>query len=216
MNYAKNDFRALLAAVMILAGSILTGCQSNNSSYDNGSIKSEPPAGDATTMDSTQGNPVNESMTSGDNVSDRPVDNTAAMPTKKGTKGKASINIKRMNRDRPSMMVPDAEGVYARTDIMPLYPGGEKALQQYIENNIEYPQEAIDQGAEGDIRIAFTVNEKGKVTNVKAVDDNNTEYTLKQEAIDVISKMPDWTPGTVKGKKVKTRLYMPISFQIIE
>lgn len=213
MNYAKNNWRALAAAVVIVAASILTGCQSNN---DKRSIES-PPAGDATTIDSTQGSRINESTTSQDNVSDRPTDHpTTAVPKKKGTRGKASINFKRMNSDRPSITVPDAEGVYARTDVMPAYPGGNDALQRYIEEHIEYPQEAIDQGAEGDIRIAFTVDEKGKVTNVKAVDDNNTEYTLKQEAIDVISSMPDWTPGTVKGKKVKTRLYLPISFQIIE
>ena len=213
MNYENNNWRALAAAVMIVAGSILTGCQSNN---DKRSIDS-PPGGDATTMDSTQGSRVNESTTSRDNVSDRPADNSSTvMPKKKGTRGKASINIRRMNSERPSIMAPDAEGVYARTDIMPVYPGGEEALQRYVEENIEYPQEAIDQGAEGSIRIAFTVDEKGKVTNVKAVDDTNTEYTLKQEAIDVISRMPDWTPGAVKGKKVKTRLYLPISFQIIE
>jgi len=97
-----------------------------------------------------------------------------------------------------------------------MFPGGEAALQKFVEDNIEYPNEAIEQGAEGDIKIAFTVDEKGKVTNVKAIDNNNTEYGMKEEAIAVMNKMPAWTPGTVKGKKVKTRMQLPISFQIVE
>lgn len=228
MNYAQNNWRSLFAALSIVAGSLLIGCQSNNNSYDNGPINSEAPAGDATTMDSTQGTAVNESPTSGDHTSERPMDNTVVpgadrrtdnsnvMPRKKGTRGKASLNMKDMPVVKTSVAVRDADGVYSRADIAPMYPGGEDALRRYVEDNIEYPEDAIEQGAEGDIRIAFTVDEKGNVTNVKAMNENNTEYTLKQEAIDVISKMPDWTPGKVKGKAVKTRMYMPISFQIIE
>lgn len=218
MKYEKNTWKALLAAGMVVAGSILTGCQNNNNSYDNGTINREAPAGDATTMDSTQGTAVNESMTSRDNVSDRPVSDAGSTATapKKGTRGKASVNMKRMAAETSSMAVRDADGVYSRADVMPMFPGGEKALQQFVEDNIGYPEEAVEEGTEGDIRVVFTVNEKGKVTNVQAMHPDNTLYSLKEEAVAAMNRMPDWTPGKVKGRNVKTRMTLPISFQIIE
>ncbi|HEX4851240.1 MAG TPA: hypothetical protein VFV08_10555 [Puia sp.] len=35
-----------------------------------------------------------------------------------------------------------------------------------------------------------------------------------EEAISVVSRMPDWKPGKVKGKSVKSRLELPITFQL--
>jgi periplasmic protein TonB len=218
MNTQKYNWKHLLIASMVVTGIVMTGCESND--YKKRSIENEAPAGDATTMDTTQGTEVNESMTSKDNASDRPASDSAVSTTgtmkKKGTKGRASIRITEAASEKNTAAVRDADGIYSRTDVMPMFPGGETALQRFVENNIDYPEEAIQQGAEGDIRIAFTVDEKGKVTNVKAIDNNNTEYGMKEEAIAVMNKMPAWTPGTVKGKKVKTRMQLPISFQIVE
>ncbi|AXY72975.1 energy transducer TonB [Paraflavitalea soli] len=222
MNTQKYNWKQVLIAGMFVTGSILTGCESSD--YKTRSIENEAPAGDATTMDSTQGNPVDEAMTSRDNVSDKPVTNPgtdaatnpSSVTRKKGTKGRASIRMTSAAPEKNSVAVKDADGIYSRTDVMPMFPGGEAALQKFVEDNIDYPEEAIEQGAEGDIRVAFTVDEKGKVTNVKAIDNNKTEYGMKEEAIAVMNKMPAWTPGTVKGKKVKTRMQLPISFQIIE
>jgi TonB family protein len=214
MNKLQYNWKHVLIAGMLITGSVMTGCQSGSSDYK--TIDKEAPSGDATTMDSTQGNPVNESMTSQDNASDKPATTAGNNTRKKGTKGRASINRANMSAEKTSAAVKEADGVYSRADVMPMFPGGEDALQKFIEDNIEYPEAAIEQGAEGDIRVVFTVNESGKVTNVKAAGDNNMEYGLKEEAVAVMNKMPAWTPGKVNGKKVKTRMHLPISFQIVE
>lgn len=213
MNTQKYQWRQWLMAGLFITGTVMMGCQSSN---DKRSIESEGPAGDATTMDSTQGNKVDESMTSKDNVSEKPADNAGTNLKKKGTKGRASVRMTNTAPEKTSVAVKDADGIYSKTDVMPMFPGGEAALQKFVADNIQYPEQAIEQGAEGDIRIAFVVDENGKVTNVKAVDNNNAEYGLKEEAIAVMNKMPSWTPGTVKGKKVKTKMQLPISFQIVE
>lgn len=229
MNSQQNNWKQWLAAGMLVTASVFTACQSSS---DYKSIDSDAPAGDATTMDSTQGNAVDESMTSRDNVSDRPVTNpdgstnpdminpgtatnkTSAMP-KKGTKGRASINMADMRGSKTaSSAMRDADGIYSRADVMPMYPGGEDALQKFVEDNIEYPEQAIENGAEGDVRVVFTVDEKGRVTNIKATGDNNVEYGMKEEAVAVMNKMPAWTPGKVNGKNVKTRMTLPIVYRI--
>ena len=222
MNKIVNNWKHLLIAGMFVTGSVMAGCQSSS---DYKSIEKEPPSGDATTMDTSRQMPVNQSMTSDDNTSDKPATTTAgpnASTTmhKKGTKGRASINMKDMYPENENMKmnkaVRDADGIYSRADVMPVFPGGQDALQKFVEDNIEYPEKAVEQGEEADVRVLFTVNEAGKVTNAKVVGNNDVEYGLKEEAIAAVNKMPNWTPGMVNGKKVKTRLQLPISFKIIE
>jgi TonB family protein len=217
MNSQQNNWKQWLAAGMLVTASVFTACQSSS---DYKSIDSDAPAGDATTMDSTQGNPVDESMNSSDNVSDRPINPDAATnksgtaSNRKATKGRASINMESMRATKTTSAMRDADGIYSRADVMPMYPGGEDALQKFVEDNIEYPEQAIENGSEGDVRVVFTVDEKGRVTNIKATGDNNVEYGMKEEAVAVMNKMPAWTPGKVNGKSVKTRMTLPIVYRI--
>jgi protein TonB len=84
-------------------------------------------------------------------------------PAKKGGKGKTAIIINKATVAETAPMVADNEGVYNRADVMPSYPGGEKALIKYLESNIEYPQAAMDDGVEGTVKLSFAVDENGRV-----------------------------------------------------
>jgi protein TonB len=53
------------------------------------------------------------------------------------------------------------------------------------------------------------------VTSAKAIG-KELGNGLDQEAVRVISNMPKWTPGKVKGKNVKTRVVLPITYKIEE
>jgi TonB family protein len=107
----------------------------------------------------------------------------------------------------------DKDGIYMNADVMPEYPGGPKAIQQFIENNIQYPETAVSDGIAGTVQLIFAIDENGKVYNARAVG-NPTGYGLEQEALRVINKMPRWKPGKVNGKNVKTRLSLPVVFEI--
>jgi protein TonB len=98
-------------------------------------------------------------------------------------------------------------------EVQPEYPGGEAALSNFVSTSLIYPEMAIDENAEGTVRVQFIVNENGTVSNPKVV---GTEigHGLEQAAIDVIRKMENWTPGKVNGKNVKTRLVLPVVYRI--
>jgi protein TonB len=140
-----------------------------------------------------------------------PTDTTKTASTKKAKKGKAMIASSANNVK--SAMVKDKDGVYMNPQTMPEYPGGETALSQYMESSLDYPQHALDNNKEGTVKVSFVIDENGNVAT-PAVIGNKLGDGLDEEAIDLIKKMPKWKPGTVKGKNVKTRLDLPITFQI--
>lgn len=107
----------------------------------------------------------------------------------------------------------DAAGIYYRTEVRPTFPGGQKALANFIRDNIVYPENAIENGVEGDVAILFAVDEQGKVYTPKIIGDK-TGYGLDEAALEVVSKMPKWNPGSIKGKNVKSYYTLPISFNI--
>ncbi|PWT72251.1 MAG: hypothetical protein C5B59_16230 [Bacteroidetes bacterium] len=126
-------------------------------------------------------------------------------------KGKSSVSNPQYGSNK---MVKDKEGVYNKTDKMPEFPGGQRALANYIENNLEYPQEAIDDNRQGTVRVTFVVDEKGKVSDPKLIENKKIGDGVDEEALRVVSRMPDWKPGQVRGKNVKARLELPITFQL--
>ena len=107
----------------------------------------------------------------------------------------------------------DKEGIYNRTDIRPSYPGGQKALSKFIQDNIIYPETAIENGVEGNVDVVFAVDENGKVYT-PMIKGDKAGYGLDEASLDVLSKMPRWNPGQIKGKNVKSYYTLPISFKI--
>lgn len=108
----------------------------------------------------------------------------------------------------------DKEGVYNRAESMPEFPGGQQALAAYVENHLNYPQQAVDDNTTGTVRVSFIIDEKGKVIKPKVAGDKKVGNGLDEEALKVVEQMPAWKPGKVKGKNVKTRLELPITFQL--
>lgn len=97
---------------------------------------------------------------------------------------------------------------------MPEFPGGQKALDNYVNDHINFPQDAIDKDAQGTVRISFVVDENGRITKAKLMNPERVGNGLDQEALRVVNNMPEWKPATLHGKKVKARLELPISFQV--
>ena len=106
------------------------------------------------------------------------------------------------------------EEIFMRVEKQPSFPGGNAALQRFIGNNVNYPQEAIDMGLQGKVVVKFVVNEKGKAVRPEVLKKVSPE--LDQAAIDVVNKLPLFTPGEQAGKKVKVWYIVPIDFKLAQ
>jgi TonB family protein len=115
--------------------------------------------------------------------------------------------------NKADKMTTDKSGYYNYADVAPSYTGGQGAIESYIGNNIQYPQEAIDNGVEGTVQVQFGVDDNGNISGVTTVG-TKLGYGLEEEAIKVVSNMPKWNPGQVKGKNVKTRMILPITYRL--
>lgn len=102
--------------------------------------------------------------------------------------------------------------VFDVVDEMPQFPGGTEALMTYLNDNVKYPAEAVAKKKQGRVVVAFVVDKTGHVCEPKVV--RGVDPQLDQEALRVVSKMPDWTPGKQKGEAVNVRFNVPISFRL--
>ncbi len=100
--------------------------------------------------------------------------------------------------------------VFFIVEEMPVFPGGEEALRKYIAQSVKYPAIAQENGIQGRVFVAFVVNTKGEVTDVKIA--RGVDPNLDKEAIRVVTNMPKWSPGKQRGKAVKVSYTVPINF----
>ncbi|MBC7586972.1 MAG: energy transducer TonB [Chitinophagaceae bacterium] len=205
----KKRTNAILATAFLLL--FYVSCREEEKKVDSATVVTT--STDSTTVtspdssSSTSVTTTTSTSTSTNNGSGKP------NPAKKGRKGKAIIVINSSSAGTNTAMEADKEGIYNRADVMPSFPGGEKALIKFLEDNIQYPQAAIDEGVEGSIKVSFAVDEAGKVYT-PMIKSEKMGYGLEEEAMRVISKMPKWNPGSIKGKNVKTRFEVPITYVI--
>ena len=88
-------------------------------------------------------------------------------------------------------------------------------MNKYLTDNLNYPKEALDNGAEGTVYVDFIVNEDGMVSEIAASDFvGDIDQTLKDEAVRVVASMPAWVAGRQNGKNVSSAFSIPITFQI--
>lgn len=106
---------------------------------------------------------------------------------------------------------PDSSKIFGAAEEMPSFPGGEKALMQYIKDNTYYPEEMCEGAAQGRVMVGFVINEDGSISDVKVLRSLTPE--CDEVAVKIVNGMPKWNPGKQNGKAVKTKYTVPVSFR---
>lgn len=102
--------------------------------------------------------------------------------------------------------------IFMVVEVMPQFPGGEKAMYAYIGENVEYPAAAKEAGVQGRVFVEFIVEKDGSITNIKTMEGIGSG--CDEAAMKVFKSMPNWTPGKQRGENVRVQFRMPISFKL--
>lgn len=105
------------------------------------------------------------------------------------------------------------DSIRSVVDSAPSFPGGEVALRAYLQENMVYPELALEIGAEGNVRVAFVVRPDGHLTDVR-VPAGEPHPELYQEALRLVKRMPNWIPASVNGSKVAVHASVLVTFRI--
>lgn len=106
------------------------------------------------------------------------------------------------------------KSVYTSVEKMPSFVGGHEKMVEYLTNNIKYPEKSKSEGVAGKVMVNFVIDENGDIIDVKVIKGVNSD--LDEEAVRVVSSMPNWIPGENGGEAVKVSMNLPISFSLDE
>ena len=94
-------------------------------------------------------------------------------------------------------------------EYQPQFPGGIKACEQFIKENLRYPDTGSD--VQGRVIVSFMVERDGSLSDIKVV--RGLDPAFDEEALRVVKMMPKWSPGVTDGKISVMRYTIPIIFK---
>jgi protein TonB len=97
-------------------------------------------------------------------------------------------------------------------DVEASYYGGVDSMQRWIQQNLVYPQDAIEFNEQGRVYVSFIVEKDGSVSTVRV--ERGVSKSIDQEVKRLISAMPKWVPGEFDGYKTRTKMRLPINFTL--
>ena len=93
------------------------------------------------------------------------------------------------------------------------FPGGPQAMFKYLSEHIKYPVICQENGIQGKVICQFTVNKDGSIVDIQVMRSSGHD-ALDKEAMRVIQSMPKWAPGKQRGKPVRSRFTLPVTFKL--
>ena len=80
-----------------------------------------------------------------------------------------------------------------------------------LSKNLKYPQQARRIGTEGKVYVEFIVNRNGELADLKVI--KGIGSGCDEEAMRVLA-LTKWEPGKQRGRPVRVKMVLPISFQL--
>ena len=122
-------------------------------------------------------------------------------------------------------------------ELSPSFPGGDKAVLDFVKKNLRFPQEAARTVKEARLFMQFIVNLDGTLSDFKPIRLSHIVWKHPYESFDNLPEeqqeamkahlttlfakegermlllMPKWTPGSIMNKDVRMRCTFPLTFR---
>ena len=106
----------------------------------------------------------------------------------------------------------EEQQIFQVVEEMPEFPGGMAECMKFLSKNIKYPTISQENGVQGRVIVQFVVNTDGSIVEPVVV--RGVDPYLDKEALRVINAMPKWSPGKQRGKPVRVKYTVPVTFRL--
>jgi protein TonB len=100
--------------------------------------------------------------------------------------------------------------IFKVAETQPSFPGGEKALYEFLYDNLKYPEIAREAKIQGPVYVSFIVWNDGSVREVSIL--RGIGGGCDEEALRVVEMMPRWNPGLQRTMPVNVQMAMTVKF----
>lgn len=92
------------------------------------------------------------------------------------------------------------------------FQNGYQDLQNYMVNEMIYPNQATMKNIQGKVFLTFIVEKNGNISHIKI--EKGISDDLNKEAIRLVRNMPKWTPAKGVNGPLRTNARLPINFTL--
>lgn len=128
------------------------------------------------------------------------------------TPGKDDVVVVGYGSNEADKATDSSDQVFAMVEKMPEFPGGQNGIINYLQKTMQYPKDAQEKGLQGRVICSFIIEKDGSITNAEVM--QGIEPSLDQEALRVVNAMPKWSPGMQRGKAVRVKYTVPLTFTL--
>ncbi len=101
---------------------------------------------------------------------------------------------------------------FIHVEVMPVYKGGFEGMMKTLKKNMRYPRSAQQMGKEGTVFVEFIVSDEGVLRDIKVL--RGFDRDCDKEAVRMVEKLTEWTPGLQNKMAVNVKMVLPIKFKI--
>lgn len=123
---------------------------------------------------------------------------------KKGTANVSPVNYTLDN-------IFEGKPVYEKTDQPATFLSNGMNIRNYLTQHLRLPEEPGEHSIGSLVKVSVVIDENGQVNDVAVV--TPCSPGIDREVVRVVKTMPLWTPATVGGQNVCSRLILPIEFK---
>jgi hypothetical protein len=114
-----------------------------------------------------------------------------------------SDNLKRYQRNNPDY-------IYEEADVIPKFPGGTSKFFEFVKNNRDSSL-LLDTNTPNRVIVEVIIEKNGCITNTRIV--KSIDSSHDNDALNLVKKMPNWSPAKLNGNSIRYRMLIPISYK---
>ena len=107
---------------------------------------------------------------------------------------------------------PIEEEIFTVCEVPPSFPGGPIELDNFLRQNLRYPEAALNKKIQGKVLVSFIVTKEGTIRDINVLKDRG--LGTNEEAVRLLKSMPQWIPGKQSGRPVNVKYNLAIPFRL--